>query len=146
MLPSPRSMMKELERMRSEMDRIWERFSTGVPPSRHEREWVPPVDLAEIEDRLVAEIEVPGVSPEEIDIVVTEQKLTISGEKSQQTEAEEPSYHLSERSYGKFSRSIVLPAAVDPNRVEAAYRDGVLRVTMGKTEKTRSKKIEVKTA
>jgi len=138
-------MMKELERMRSEMDRIWERFSTGVPSSTHDREWVPTLDLADTEDNLVAEIEVPGVSPGEIDIVVTEQKLTISGEKRQQTETGEPSYHLLERRYGKFNRSIILPSAVDPNRVEASYEDGVLRVTMGKTEKTRSKKIEVKT-
>ena len=146
MLPSTGTMMKELERMRSEMDRIWERYATGLSPSTHEREWVPSLDLADTEDSLVAEIEVPGVSPEEIDIVVTEQKLTLSGEKRQRTEAKEPSYHLLERSYGKFNRSIILPAAVDPNRVEASYGDGVLRITMAKTEKARSKKIEVKTA
>jgi HSP20 family protein len=132
--------------MRREMDRIWDRFSKDFSSSTVEQHWNPSLDLAETEDGLVAEIEVPGINPEDIDISVTGDTLAITGEKKQKADKTGKNYHITERIYGKFSRSIRLPATVDPDRVEAHYKDGILSVTLGKAESIKSKRIEVKTA
>jgi len=136
----------ELERMRREMERIWDRFSSELSTSALERDWKPPLDLLETPDGLVAEVEVPGIKPDEINISVTPDLLTVTGEKKQETGGQEKNYHVMERTYGRFSRSIPLPTAVSPDRVEARYKDGILRITMGKSKAIKSKRIEVKTA
>jgi HSP20 family protein len=146
MLIKSGSVRGELERMRREMDRIWERFTRESPTSTFEQDWLPSLDLLETEKSLVAEVEVPGINPNDIDISVTPEMLTITGEKKQKTEEQENSYHVMERPHGRFSRSIPLPTAVNPDQVEAHYKDGILRITMGKSETARSKRIEVKTA
>jgi HSP20 family protein len=145
MLPPARSIGGELERMRQEMDRIWDRFSKELSSSTLKQDWNPSLNLAETKDSLVAELEVPGISPEDIDVSVTGETLTVTGEKKQEETREEKSYHLLERVYGKFSRSIQLPTTVDPDRVEARYQDGILLISMAKTETVRSRRIEVKT-
>ncbi|MBW1982210.1 MAG: Hsp20/alpha crystallin family protein, partial [Deltaproteobacteria bacterium] len=121
MLPTLRSTMGELEHVRREMDRLWERFTRDFVPSTFEHDWIPSLDLSDTGESLVAEVEVPGMDPKDIDISVTGDVLTISGEKKREREEKEQAYHLVERSYGKFSRSIRLPATVDPDRVEASY-------------------------
>lgn len=139
------SVKGELERMRKEMDRIWDRFSQDFSPSTSEQDWNPPLDLMETESSLVAEIEVPGIDPDNIDISVTTDVLTFTGEKKKEAEDKGKTYHLVERKYGKFSRSIRLPATVNPDQVEARYKDGILTITLGKTEVAKRKRIEVKT-
>jgi HSP20 family protein len=94
----------------------------------------------------VGEIEIPGVRPRNIDISITADRLTISGEKKQKEEEEELTYHMIERRFGKFSRSIRLPASMNPDQVEAYYKDGVLRIAMGKKEKAKPTRIKVKAA
>ena len=134
----------ELERMRREMDRIWDRFSRES--SAHEQHWNPSLDLVETEASLVAEVEVPGINPDDINISVTADMLTVTGEKKQETGEQGKHYHFKERAYGRFSRSIPLPTAVNPDRVEARYKDGILTITMEKRGAGKSKRIEVKTA
>ena len=146
MLIKSGSVRGELERMRREMERIWDRFSSDLPTSTLERDWNPSLDLMETEDSLAAEVEVPGINPDDINISVTPDLLTVTGEKKQEPGAQEKNYHFMERAYGRFSRSIPLPTAVNPDRVEARYKDGVLRITMGKSKAVKSKRIEVKTA
>jgi HSP20 family protein len=126
------------------MDRIWNRFSRES--AAYERDWNPSLDLMETEASLVAEVEVPGINADDIDISVTSDMLTVTGEKKQQTDEQGKNYHVLERAYGRFSRSIPLPTAVNPDRVEARYKDGILRITMGKSQGAKSKRIEVKTA
>jgi HSP20 family protein len=128
------------------MDRLWDNITRDHFPSTFEYDWVPSLDLADRGDSLVAELEVPGMDPKEINISVTGDVLTISGEKKREREEKEHNYHLVERSYGKFSRSVRLPSTVDPDRVEASYKDGILSITLDKTEQVKTKKIEVKTA
>ena len=144
MLIKSGSIKGELERMRREMDRIWDRFSRES--STYERDWSPSLDLMETEASLVAEIEVPGINPDDIDLSVTPDMLTVTGEKKQETGQQEKNDHLMERAQGRFSRSITLPTAVNPERVEARYKDGILTITMGKRQTAKSKRIEVKTA
>lgn len=144
MLVKSGSIKGELESMRREMDRIWNRFSRES--STYEREWNPSLDLMETEASLVAEVEVPGINADDIDISVTSDMLTVTGEKKQQTDEQGKNYHVLERAYGRFSRSIPLPTAVNPDRVEARCKDGILRITMGKSQGAKSKRIEIKTA
>ena len=146
MLIKSGSVRGELERMQREMERIWDRFSSELPTSTLELHWNPSLDLMETEDSLAAEVEVPGINPDDIHISVTPDLLTVTGEKKQEPGAQEKNYHVMERAYGRFSRSIALPIAVNPDRVEARYKDGILRITMGKSKAVKSKRIEVKTA
>ena len=145
MLIKSRSVKGELEHMRKEMDRIWDRFSQDFSNSSLEQDWNPPLDLMETGSSLVVEIEVPGINPDNIDISVTADVLTFTGEKKKQAEDKGKSYHLVERTYGKFSRSIRLPTTVNPDQVEALYKDGILKITLGKTEAAKGKRIQVKT-
>jgi len=146
MLPALRSQLGELDRMRREMDRLWESITRDHYPSTFDYDWVPSLDLSDRGDSLVAELEVPGMDPKDINISVTGDVLTISGEKKREKEDKEHNYHLVERSYGKFSRSIRLPSTVNPDRVEAFYKDGILIISLDKTEQAKTKRIEVKAA
>ena len=146
MLPALKSQLGELDRMRREMDRLWDNITRDHYPSTFEYDWVPSLDLSDRGDSLVAELEVPGMDPKDLDISVTGDVLTISGEKKREREEKEQNYHLVERSYGKFSRSVRLPSTVDPDRVEASYKDGILTITLDKTKQAKIKKIEVKAA
>jgi len=146
MLPTLRSSLGELDRIRRRMDRMWERLTGDYDPSTYETDWAPSLDLADRGESLVAELEVPGMDPKDIQISVTGDTLTVSGEKKRERQETQDAYHLVERTYGNFSRSIRLPAEVSPDRVAANYKDGVLRITMDKTEPAKIKKIEVKAA
>ena len=146
MLVRSGSVKGELERMRKEMDRIWDRFSQDFSTSTSEQDWKPSLDLMETERSLVALVEIPGIDPDDIDISVTSDLLTITGEKKKETEETGGNCHLAERPHGKFSRSIQLPTTVNPDQVEARYKEGVLRITLGKTAVAESKRIEVRTA
>ena len=84
-----KTVTEEVEDMRRAMDRIWDRYSGEFFPSNFEQKWFPPLNLAETGDCLVAEIEVPGVKPGDIDISITEDRLTISVEKKQKKDEEE---------------------------------------------------------
>lgn len=143
MLPALRSQLGELDRMRREMDRIWDNITRDRYPSTFEQDWVPSLDLSDTGDSLVVELEVPGMDSKDIDISITGNVLTVSGEKKRKREEKEHNYHLVERSYGNFVRSVRLPSTVDPDRVEASYKDGILTITMDKVEQAKTKKIEV---
>jgi HSP20 family protein len=132
--------------MRREMDRLWESLTREHYPSTFDYDWLPSLDLSERGESLVAELEVPGMDSKEIDISVTGDVLTVSGDKKREREEKEHTCHLVERSYGKFSRSIRLPVHVDPDRVEASYKDGILTISLEKAEQAKTKRIEVKAA
>jgi len=146
MVPALRSPFSELDDLRRDMDRLFTRLTRDFFPSTFEQDWLPALDLADTGENLIAEIEVPGMDPKDINITVTGEVLTISGERKRPEGDKDHTYHLEERSYGKFSRSIRLPAGVDPDQVEAAYKDGILRVSLRKAEHARSKRIEVQAA
>jgi HSP20 family protein len=138
---------REVSRLRREMDRLWDEF---FGPGRRflrplEMEWLPAVDLAETADKVEIKAEVPGMDAKDIDISLTGDILTIKGEKKSEREEKKESYHLVERSYGSFSRSLRLPAAVNPDQIEASYKQGVLTITCPKKEEVKPKAIEIKT-
>jgi len=139
---------REVSRLRREMDRLWDDF---FGPGRRAlqplvEEWVPAMDLSETADKVVVKAEVPGMEPKDIDISLSGDLLTIRGEKKSEREEKKENYHLVERSYGSFSRSVRLPAAVNADKIEARYEKGVLTITCPKKEKVKPKAIDVKTA
>jgi len=101
-------------------------------------------DVSQTEKELIVKAEVPGMDKKDININLSDGLLTISGEKKQEKEEENEKYHFVERSYGKFSRTMRLPAEVETDKADATYKDGVLKVTLPKSEATKPKKIEVK--
>ncbi len=137
---------RDVSRLRREMDRLWEDFFGPGPrlPRLWTEEWAPPVDVAEAPDKVTVKAEVPGLDPKEIDISLVGDVLTIKGEKKSEREEKKENYHLVERSYGSFSRSLRLPAAVDADKIEASYDKGVLTVTCPKKEPVKPKAITVK--
>jgi HSP20 family protein len=139
---------REITRLRREMDRLWEDYfgsgRRGLQPLQ--AEFAPAVDVKETADAVVVKAEVPGMDAKDINISVMGDVLTIKGEKKSEREEKEENYHLVERTYGSFSRSMVLPAAMDLDKIEAKYDKGVLTVTCPKKEGVKPKAIEIKPA
>lgn len=106
--------------------------------------WAPPMDLIENAENLVATVEIPGLKKEDIQVRVEDGVLSISGERKRDEKSQKAEAHRTERFYGKFHRAICLPKPVKVDAVKAAYRDGVLTVTMPKTEEAKPKQIEVR--
>ncbi|MFW6149949.1 MAG: Hsp20/alpha crystallin family protein [Chloroflexota bacterium] len=102
------------------------------------------MEVYEKGDDVMVRAELPGMKKEDIDISVLGDTLTISGERKSQSEVKDEDYYRCEMNYGTFSRSVALPAAVDANKVEASYDNGVLEVKLPKAEEAKPKKIEVK--
>jgi HSP20 family protein len=105
----------------------------------------PSLDLAETDQTIEARLDLPGVDSKEIDIRINANMLTVSGQRKEEKEEKGKTYHRVERRAGSFSRSVSLPCPVKEDAVEAKYRDGVLTMTMPKTEEAKSRKIPVQT-
>lgn len=105
--------------------------------------WTPALDVHQDKDNLFVKCELPGLKKEEIDISLHDGMLTISGERKRETEQKEGESFRSERYFGKFHRSVALPTAVNAGAVKAAYKDGILSVTLPKAEEAKPKQIEV---
>jgi HSP20 family protein len=137
---------REVSRLHREMDRLWDDF---FGPARKafrplEAEWAPAVDVSETADKVVIKAEVPGMEAKDIDISLSGDVLTVKGEKKSEREEKKESYHLVERSYGSFTRSLRLPAAVEADKIQANYKRGVLTITCPKKEEAKAKAIEIK--
>ena len=137
---------REFERMRRDMDRLWDSFFEGTPRRRGEErgEWLPSLDVSETKNDLVVKAEVPGMDAKDINISLSDGVLTIEGEKKQEKEEKEADYHLVERSYGSFFRSVRLPKEVQGDKINASYKDGILRITLPKSEEAKKKEIKIK--
>lgn len=109
--------------------------------------WVPPVDIYQNgEHELVLKAELPDMTREDIDITVDNGTLTIKGEKKLSSEVKEEQFHRIERRYGTFSRSFSLPQTVDPNKVSAEYKNGVLTIKLPLREEAKPRTIKVDVA
>jgi len=133
----------ELEAFRREMDRLFREFF-GEERTPSARGWTPSVDIYETPTEVVVQVELPGVKREDIQVELTDDRLTLRGKKERSQEAENATYHLLERNYGEFERSFALNVPVDTDKAEASYRDGVLTIRLPKVEPKRAKRIEVK--
>lgn len=135
--------------LRGELDRLFEDFFgegfvAAAPASFAGKGFAPVMDVTEREDAYVAEVEMPGMKAEDFRVEVLEGVLSIRGERRQEKEEKTRRWHRTERVYGSFERRIALPSSVDAEKVEAAYKDGVLKVTVPKTPGTKARTVPVK--
>lgn len=167
--------MTTLHQVRSGVGRIWDQLSEGwqqlrqrtsqaltrFNPSarngnvqtsedqalqRASRWGLLPADIIVREDEVVVRLEVPGMEPNNFDIEVIDDILVVRGEKRLESERREGRYHLIESAYGSFERAIPLPVEVDDGRSRASYKNGVLTITLPKSERARARRIEVRTS
>jgi HSP20 family protein len=135
--------------MQSQMDRMFNEMwgNLSRSPGRQLEgitEWVPAVDATEKDGNLVIRAELPGVRPEDVDISLHDNVLTISGERRAEQEEERGGYYIRERRYGTFSRSFSLPQGTDESKIRARYEHGVLEVTVeGAAVVTEPKRIQI---
>ncbi len=134
---------RELRRLREEMDR-WPRFRVGFGDEEEGLEdWLVPLDVVEEGDNIVVHASVPGVKPEDIDVTLEENVLTIKGKAEDEKEHKEGGYLMRERRAGAFHRTLRLPATVDTEKAIPTYEHGVLTVTFPKVEAKKAKHLKV---
>lgn len=137
--------MKDLLQMQERMTRLFDEFfprfgRTEVEPFGG---WIPPVDIYETPEKVVIEAEVPGVEKDNIKIEYSNGVLTIKGERKLEKEVKEEDYHRLERAYGSFQRSFSIPSTIDPDKINATYKNGVLKIELPKQEKAKPKEIKI---
>ena len=127
--------------LKHEMERLFDRF---FEPGDSET-FAPRLDVSETKDALIVKVEVPAIDPKEIQLSIMEGVLTVKGEKKEEQEDKDEKYYRVERTYGSFSRSVRLPTPVDESKVGASFKNGLLTVTLPKTQAARSTAIPIKT-
>ncbi len=133
----------QMNRLRQEMDRLFDRWGDSRPLP-YARSTFPPMNLWENDEQLFVEAELPGFALEDLEITVTGgNQLNINGERKA-PEPEGGIWHRRERGFGRFSRSVELPGYVDSDCVSAEFKNGVLTITLPKREEVKPRRIEVK--
>lgn len=136
----------ELEEMSNRLHRM---YSRPAPPQTNGKEaivvadWAPSVDVSETDGAYQIKAEIPDVKKENVKVTLEDGVLTIQGERKFEKEEQGKKYHRVERSYGSFVRSFTLPDLVDEAKVKAEFKDGLLNLTLPKSEKVKPKAIEV---
>jgi HSP20 family protein len=145
-----RNLWGDLDALRNEIDRTFQTFWSDRRPQwrvaflpGHGARQYPLVNLSEDESNLYVEALAPGVDPKSLDLSVLQGALTIKGEKPGLAQVTADAYHRSERAAGRFTRTIELPVQVDATKVRADYRNGLLLVTMPKSEAAKPKQIQI---
>lgn len=137
------STWREMDRLQREMNRLFEDY---YPTRVRRAPSFPALNVWTNEDGLNITAEVPGVHPEDIDISVVGDTLTLSGERRPDELKEGARYHRQERGYGNFTRSLQLPYMVDIRKVNATFRNGILNIELPRAEQDKPRKISVKSA
>lgn len=143
--------LDSFSRLHREMDRLIEEALPAMRPPFGP--WfdgggavVPSLDVSETEDGLEISVDLPGIDAKDVSLTLSEDVLSISGERKEEQEQKKKNYYRSERSFGSFARHLALPYAVDADRVEARFKDGVLNITLPKSPQARAeeRRIEIK--
>ena len=124
-------------------DNFWNDSDFVADGESGQRTWLPAVDIYENDDAFVATADLPGLKKDDIDVALEDNVLTVSGERKFEAREGEGSFRRVERSYGTFRRSFALPRGVDSTKVEAKFKDGVLTLTLPKSEVAKGRKITV---
>lgn len=127
-------------------DGLMSRFFNFAPEpmSGTETNWTPRVDVREEQERYLVEVDLPGMNRENVEVTMDNDVLTISGERKFESEKEDEKVYRRERFCGKFTRSMTFPGDVDFEKIEAAFKDGVLRIEIPKSEQAKTRQIEIK--
>lgn len=134
----------ELASLRREVDKLFEEFFPRFRISRFEEIGVP-IDMYHTPEAVVVKAVLPGVKPEDVDITITGNTLTIKGEVKTEKDVRREDYLYQERRYGAFSRSVDLPSGLETDKAEATFEHGILTLTIPKAEEVKPKVIKVKT-
>lgn len=140
-----RSTFEEFDRIRREMDLLAHRLM-GAPLLRGTAGVFPLMNITEDTDNFYVRAELPGIKAKDLEISVTGNALTLSGERKIPEAAQNVKYHRREREAGQFSRAVTLPAPIEGDKVEASFANGVLTIVLPKAEVAKPKQITVKTS
>ena len=142
--------MRELERIERDMEAMSDQLSEDFPSFWEPRrvlgptdQWVPAIESHVEDGNLIVKVDIPGIDPKEVSISVTDNQLTIEGERKHEKKEEKGDYFYRELAYGKFSRTMTLPAGVEADKVKATCKDGVLQITMPAPKALAPKRIQV---
>ena len=136
---------REMTNLREAMDRLLEDSFIRAPSlwPRLGGQYLP-IDMHQTANDLIVRASLPGFKPEEVDVAITGDTLTIKGEHNEENEVKDENYFCKERHYGAFSRSVPVPVKVKSEKTEAVFEDGVLTLTLPKAEEVKPKQIKVK--
>lgn len=126
-----------------EMERLFEDFFGSPREGTTLAEWTPAADIKEEEGAFRVKVDLPGIKKDDVNIEVSENRLAISGERRFEQEEKRDDYHFVERGYGRFHRAFTLPGTVDADKIDAAYKDGVLEVVLPKKEEVKPKRVTI---
>ena len=133
----------EMLSLRNAMDRLFDDFFAPSSAWDGHDAWSLALDVSESNDAYTVKAAIPGINPDEIEVTFTGNTLTIKGETKAEEEKEDQHYHLRERRYGSFTRSLTLPGKVEGDKINAAYEAGVLTLTLPKAEVAKPKRIAI---
>jgi HSP20 family protein len=136
---------RDLMSIQNELNQLFGRTYGGEAGERvRGAAWAPPLDVHETADRFVITVELPGLGPDDVEISVEDNVLTLSGERRFYDERSENDFHRIERRFGSFARTLTLPSTADAEGIEASFDAGVLTISVPKREEAKPRKIEVK--
>jgi len=138
------TLQREIDRLFDDFTRGWP--TMGWPTAGRTAELMPSMDVAETDKEIEITAELPGLEEKDVQVNVADNVLTIKGEKKSEKEQKDKNYRMFERSYGSFSRTLELPAGINPDNIKASLVNGVLKVTVPKPAPAQVKKVEVKAA
>lgn len=125
------------------VERFFDRGNASPNEAVESASWIPPVDLLETETSFVFTAELPGLDKKDLDISLEDNVLTVSGERTFNKESENDNYHRVERAYGTFRRAFSLPTGVDADKVDAKFKDGLLTLSVPKSETAKPRRIAI---
>jgi len=131
--------------IRGEMSRVFDDFFVRRPSLRVLRNvgWSPNIDIADTDEEITLKAELPGMTKEDVDVSITDNILTLRGEKKQEQETKKENYHRIERSYGSFQRIFTLPKSIQSDKIKANFKDGILNINIPKAEEVKPKQIAI---
>ena len=132
--------MREINALQREMNRL---FDTMTPLHTNGDRLMPVVEMEDTPEAILLKVELPGIDPKDLDVQVTADAVSISGERKAETKSEEKGFFRSEFYYGSFQRVIPLPARIQNTTVKADYKDGILHLTLPKAEEEKNKVVKV---
>jgi HSP20 family protein len=134
---------QELRQMQENMNRLWHSFSSGEGNGQDVESWAIPLDVAQQGDNIVVKATVPGVNPEDIDVSIENDVLSIKGHTKEEREHQEGNYLMRERRSGSFYRALRLPDTVDSDKAQPHYEHGVLSITFPRMESKKAKRLQI---
>ena len=135
--------LKDMVNLRNTVDRMFETTLNDLDMNTQTLSWGLPLDVIENDDNFLVKASVPGIDPDELEITFSDNVLTIRGEVKSEEEVKEARYHMRERRYGSFARSISLGSRIQGDKIEARYENGVLELTLPKSEEVKPKRIQI---